>query len=571
LVEKDEPGSPTWFSAVEDPVVVSDAADIAWQDEADFVVVGYGGAGVAAAVEAAEQGLSVIAIDRYHGGGATAMNGGVVYLGGGTKTQIEAGVEDSPNEMFKYLQLETEGVVSDRTLRKFCDESPAMHDWLEKYGVRFNSTLYRKKTSYPNSTYYLYHSDSSLAPAYAAIAKPAARGHRVYMPAQKTAVGYGVGLYGPLKQSAEKLGVRLMAKAEARKLVLDREGRVLGVVVLQIPPGTPEAAEHERLERKGTNYLLMLPPAFPGAGITNRLAAGLLAKARAIEEKYRVARFVRARRGVCLSSGGFIFNRAMVEHYAPKYAAGMPLGSPGDDGSGIRLGQTAGGAVDRLYHVSAWRFINPPLAWSYGMIVNAKGARYVNEMLYGAMIGLKMCEDQDGKAYVIVDQKLYREAWAQIGDKEILPFQKYPAMMQMWFGRRKGRTLADLAKKCGFDPETLRQTVDAYNRIAAGEGTDPFGKTKEDMEPITEGPFYAIDVSADAKLAPLPTLTLGGLKVDEETGQVLRESGTPVAGLYAAGRTAIGICSNIYVSGLSASDCIFSGRRAAQHAATAGA
>ncbi len=562
------PGSPTWFSPVENPRIVDDPCEIEWDDEADFVIVGYGGAGVAAAVEAAARGLSVIAIDRYQGGGATAMNGGVVYLGGGTKTQIEAGVDDSPEEMFKYLRLETLGVVSDRTLRKFCEESPAMHDWLAEHGVQFNSTLYRKKTSYPQSTYYLYHSDSSLAAEYVAVAKPAARGHRVYLPAQNTAVGYGVGLYAPLKQSAQNLGVRFMAKSDARKLVVDRHGRVLGVMVLQIPPGTPEAAEHERLERVGTRYLLMFPPAFPGAGIANRLAQRSLSKARAIEQKHRVARFVRARRGLCLSSGGFIFNRQMVEHHAPKYGNGMPLGSPGDDGSGIRLGQTAGGAVERLHHVSAWRFINPPLAWSQGIIVNAKGARYVNETLYGAAIGLKMCEENDGRAYLIIDQALYREAWNQIRDKEILSFQKYPAILAMWFGRRRARTLPALARKCGFDSETLCQAVAAYNRVAAGLESDIFGKARDDARPIATAPYYAIDMSIDARLSPLPTLTLGGLKVDEETGLVIHDDGSPIEGLYAAGRTAIGICSNIYVSGLSASDCIFSGRRAALHVAS---
>jgi 3-oxo-5alpha-steroid 4-dehydrogenase len=62
-------------------------------------------------------------------------------------------------------------------------------------------------------------------------------------------------------------------------------------------------------------------------------------------------------------------------------------------------------------------------------------------------------------------------------------------------------------------------------------------------------------------------LTLGGLLVDESTGQVLDAEGAGVAGLYAAGRTAVGICSNSYVSGLSLADCVFSGRRAGQHAA----
>jgi 3-oxo-5alpha-steroid 4-dehydrogenase len=62
-------------------------------------------------------------------------------------------------------------------------------------------------------------------------------------------------------------------------------------------------------------------------------------------------------------------------------------------------------------------------------------------------------------------------------------------------------------------------------------------------------------------------LTLGGLTVAEDSGQVLRDDGSPIAGLYAAGRTAVGLCSNSYVSGLSLADCVFSGRRAGQHAA----
>jgi predicted oxidoreductase len=54
------------------------------------------------------------------------------------------------------------------------------------------------------------------------------------------------------------------------------------------------------------------------------------------------------------------------------------------------------------------------------------------------------------------------------------------------------------------------------------------------------------------------------------TGQVLRPDGRPVAGLYAAGRTAAGLCSRSYVSGLSLADCVFGGRRAGRHAATEG-
>ena len=64
-------------------------------------------------------------------------------------------------------------------------------------------------------------------------------------------------------------------------------------------------------------------------------------------------------------------------------------------------------------------------------------------------------------------------------------------------------------------------------------------------------------------------MTLGGLKVDENTGAVLDDNSQPIAGLYSAGRTAIGVASHLYISGLSLADCVFSGRRAGR-ASTAG-
>jgi 3-oxo-5alpha-steroid 4-dehydrogenase len=64
-------------------------------------------------------------------------------------------------------------------------------------------------------------------------------------------------------------------------------------------------------------------------------------------------------------------------------------------------------------------------------------------------------------------------------------------------------------------------------------------------------------------------LTLGGVRVAEDTGAVLDADGEPIPGLYSAGRTAIGVASSSYVSGLSIADCVFAGRRAGANAAAA--
>jgi len=88
------------------------------------------------------------------------------------------------------------------------------------------------------------------------------------------------------------------------------------------------------------------------------------------------------------------------------------------------------------------------------------------------------------------------------------------------------------------------------------------------VRPVRKAPFSLFDVSLKKSLTnPLPMLTLGGLVVDEGTGEVTSTAGAAIPGLYAAGRTAVGICSNSYVSGLSLADCIYSGRRAGVHAA----
>ena len=89
------------------------------------------------------------------------------------------------------------------------------------------------------------------------------------------------------------------------------------------------------------------------------------------------------------------------------------------------------------------------------------------------------------------------------------------------------------------------------------------------MRHALQGPLLALDISMGNPLFPLATLSLGGLRVDEDSGQVLDATGQAIPGLYAAGRTAIGLASRRYISGLSLADCVFSGRRAGCAAAQA--
>ncbi len=193
-----------------------------WDIQADVVVVGFGAAGACAALEAAEAGADVIVLDRFHGGGATALSGGVVYAGGGTRQQRDADVQDSPEAMFRYLSLEVGDAVSPATLREFCEGSPAMLAWLERNGVPFEGSLCPDKTSYPTNRHYLYYSGSELSGR--AAAAPAPRGHRTH--GRGTSGGL---FFERLAEAVRGSGARAAPQTSARQLIMDGEGRVVGV------------------------------------------------------------------------------------------------------------------------------------------------------------------------------------------------------------------------------------------------------------------------------------------------------------------------------------------------------
>jgi 3-oxo-5alpha-steroid 4-dehydrogenase len=247
----------------------------------------------------------------------------------------------------------------------------------------------------------------------------------------------------------------------------------------------------------------------------------------------------------------------------------MPNGTLGDQGQGIMIGAGAGGAMALMGKISAWRFINPPKAWSDAIVVNADGKRMIDETVYGASLGEQIGDHNGGVGWIVYDKNLRKQAFKQALDPLIVPFQRDITLLNLLFNYKKADTLDALADKAGIGKAGLLETVAAYNLAARGEQPDAFGKQTTDMAPILTPPFYAMDISISSRFLPLPVITFGGLTIDERSGLVKNEKGETIPGLYAAGRTAVGVASNTYVSGLSFADCVFSGRRVARHAARA--
>jgi 3-oxo-5alpha-steroid 4-dehydrogenase len=516
---------------------------------ADVVVVGFGAAGACAAIEAARAGADVVLIDRFGGGGTTALSGGVVYAGGGTTIQRAAGVSDSTEGMYAYLSREVAGAVSPSTLRRFCEGSPGMIEWLAGLGVPFEASLCPYKTSYPTDRHYLYFSGSEAAGGFRDVTPPVPRGHRVH--ARGTSGGE---LFAHLARAVRELGVRIRTQTAARDLMRDEDGRVVGVDCVSL--GGARAALHRTLSRYAAKPGIYAPP----------LRRALHGPAVALERRGRPLR-VLARRGVVLAAGGFVADRAMLREHAPAYRGGLPLGIPGDDGSGIRLGVSAGGATDRLGSVSAWRFISPPTAFIGALLVDEAGRRVCDESRYGAAIGHALVEKHSGRGWLLADAALVRDVQQQMREQAVW-FQRWQARHLLGRRRVAEATVEEVARAAGVDPAGLRATLDAHNDAARAGRPDPAGKPAEFVRVLREPPFSLIDVSVrPSTFYPCPMLTLGGLVVDECTGAVLRADRTAIDGLYAAGRTAVGLCSDSYVSGLSLADCVFSGRRAGRTAA----
>ena len=540
--------------------------DPVWDVLADVVVVGFGAAGACAALEAAAAGCDVVVLDRFDGGGATALSGGVIYAGGGTPYQHDAGVRDSPEAMFSYLSLEAGDAVSPATLREFCQGSAGMLAWLERHGVPFEGSLCPDKTSYPTNRHYLYYSGSELSAASAA--PPAPRGHRVR--------GRGTSgrlLFARLARAVNGSGARVLAQTTAHRLITDSSGRVTGAEcrTLRRWPGGPAApggpaepgspawarAAHRVLHRWSARPYLYAPKL---GRVLHRPVAWL-------ERRHGRPLLVGARRGVILAAGGFVANRQMMREHAPAGRGGLPLGTPGDDGSGIRLGVRAGGATAFLDRVSRWRFLSPPPALLSGVLVDRAGRRVCDESRYGAAIGEAIVAGHQGQAWLLADRDTVARARRELR-RSTLWFQRLQALYLLTAGRVSAPTVAGVAARAGIDPAGLTATLAAYNAAAPGE--DPAGKPADLVRAQDRPPYSLIDCSVRPRLAyPAPVLTLGGLVVAEETGQVRRAGGTVVPGLYAAGRSAAGLCSRSYVSGLSLADCVFSGRRAGRHAAAA--
>jgi succinate dehydrogenase/fumarate reductase flavoprotein subunit len=472
------------------------AATVAtWWDEFDVIVVGFGVAGGAAAIEAARAGAKTLILERQtRGGGATALSEGTIYFGGGTRAQKASGFEDSKDNMLAHVRAAAGPTADPEKVRLYCEQSLDHFAFFESIGVEFKDTFFAEKVIFPPTDDCLIFSGNEEAWPFSRDAKPAPRGHK-----PKKAGSAGAYIIEQMIDAATKLGVKIQNETRVETLVREDDGRVVGVIA--------------RIEGE------------------------------------EVA--IKARRGVILTTGGFIMNRAMVEHYAPDLAkCRYPIGSDGCDGSGIRMGMGVGGAAVNMHEGLMTTAFFPPVSHIKGILVSDKGQRFINEDCYHGRVTDGIMQKADGRAYLIVDDQLYGKA--------IVPYELAGVE----------ETIEDLEKSLGMPEGQLVHTVASYNR-GASRGEDPlFHKAAKYLTPLVHPPYAALDLSVDKSV--WATFTLGGLDT-QATGEVLSVDGQVVRGLYAAGRASAGLTRSgrYYASGMSIGGGSFFGRLAGQSAARA--
>ncbi len=479
---------------------------LSWDLEADVAIVGFSMAGASAALGALDVTGDVLALER--GGGPEGTCGGIIYLGGGTPMQKAMGFDDTTEEMYAFLLAALGPGVDTQKLRVYCDESLLHFDWLLRQGVPLVSGPDEAGTmlASPEDDGFinvggqeyagggLVWTGGEQAYPFNAQVRPAPRGHIPRDPDSDEDLFEGAVLKC-LVQAAEQAGVRTEYNLGVLRLVIDENDRIVGV----------EARRFGSLVR------------------------------------------VRARRGVVIATGGFIYNDDMLGQHSPAMLAVSKLGHGGQDGIGIQLAQAAGADAIHMDAADITLVLTPPMSYARGILVNALGRRFINEDTYYGRLGAEAAFRQGTTAYVLLDESTFldtswrRPSWA-------------------------ADSLAELEREMELPAGALEQTVAYYNRHAE-RGSDPlFHKAERWLQPLAP-PYAVLDLREQT--FPMSAFTMGGLRT-AVGGEVLRPDSSPIAGLYAAGRATSGLAVSGYCSGISLGDCSFFGRRAGQSAATAG-
>ncbi|MBQ9566298.1 MAG: flavocytochrome c [Synergistaceae bacterium] len=261
-------------------------------------------------------------------------------------------------------------------------------------------------------------------------------------------------------------------------------------------------------------------------------------------------------KAVVMASGGFGANLEMVAKLKPELKGFMTTNAPGATGEGIVMGQEIGADVvdmDQIQIHPTVQFdssslITEGLRGDGAILVNKEGKRFIDEVLTRDVVSAAEIAQPDSFAWLIIDQKMVDESSVIKG---------YIAKGYTF----KGDTYADLAKTIAIPADVFDQTMKSWNVYAEKREDPDFGRTSF-TDPLIKAPFYAI------KVTPGIHHTMGGLRIDTRA-RVLKKDGSAIPGLFAAGEVTGGVHGGNRLGGTAVADFVVFGRIAGQSASEA--
>lgn len=486
---------------------------------ADVVIVGAGAAGLAAAIEAVDNGAeSVIILEK------TSTTGGSLNFTGGTMSGAETiiqeidGVEDTKESFVQDILKNGAQKGDEELIRTFVDEDVDAIQWLWDNGLSDNEFSKDRETG----------TMSVFAPEHALYSVK-----RSYKPKPHDAKKYKSAAHEILDTVvAENPKITIDFQTTATQLINNEAGQVLSVLATN--------ANGEKVLYTSTH-------------------------------------------GVIMATGGYSGNLNMLGAFTENGASYLPGGSSAADGYGIYMMQNVGAHIDEevmgyipTFPMGLDTGVGPgKIASTYmwktgGICVNKEGNRFVDETEEAVDVREVALEEQpEAIQYDIFTDKIIEDSIANraslFWDFFYAPGKPYNEFVVT------ASSLEELAEKLGIPADNLVNTVNKYNENVENKTTDEFGReyTEESLNgtynlainKIEGDKYYAVPLHA------LCVMTLGGVKTNTQA-QVLDADGTAIPGLYAAGECVGGIWGKFVSGGTGVMGPIAFGRIAARTAMT---
>ncbi|MBQ7221723.1 MAG: flavocytochrome c [Synergistaceae bacterium] len=486
---------------------------------ADVAVIGAGGAGMIAAIVAADAGKKVVLIEKQ-----AMVGGNSVRASGGMNAA------DTP-EQDKNKFTEEAGV--EKTLKTAAEkwaDNPVVSALAQAVKAKWDA--YKAKPEGYFDCVELMQLDTIIG------------GHGINNPELVEALVKGtadaIAWLKTIDIDLKSVGAAGGASVKRIHRPLNEQGKVVSVGGYMIP----------RLEKavKARSNITLL---------TETTATSIMTKdgkVSGVEATNRGAKVTVNAKAVVIAAGGFGANLKMVARLNPALAGFMTTNAPGINGDGITMAQELGAATVDMKQIQihptvqydSSNLITEGLRGDGAILVNINGKRFIDEVLTRDVVSKAEIEQPESYAWLVIDQKMVDDS---------LLIQGYISKGYTF----KGETYEELAKTLGIPADVFAKTMNDWNGYVKARKDPDFGRTSF-IEPLDKAPFYAI------KVTPGIHHTMGGIRIDGRA-RVLKADGTVIPGLFAAGEVTGGVHGGNRLGGTAVSDFVVYGRIAGQEAA----